>query len=417
MILRIEKSELPYPVEFFWLFALAFFLPLFEAPKNICWLGYLLTWLYNRIRERNWGGTWDRWDSLIALWIVSGYVVAWFSGVHRNEWGDANDLLRYCTVLWLAKRSRFSERSLLTILGVLVGSTLVTLAWGAWGVYIAGTETALTLNSVGHVNHSAIYISIVFGVALSLTLAYWARMSWPGRLVAGVMALVLSFAVFLTDSRAAAASAFLLAMTLSLTFTVRKARRAAISFLAVVLGGTVLLVASPAMIEKTANQIVRGDALAYRGHDWGNALTEWRQFPLFGVGMGNYGVVTLEELRDWNKRHNWAIHPSAEGVQGHGHSLYFNALAERGLVGFAILLAVLVSWGTTLIRAVPRTQDPPLDWALSGAAFSGWFITVIVGFVNTTLHHENGILAALLLGLWLSWRARFDPPERPGLRS
>ena len=33
---------------------------------------------------------------------------------------------------------------------------------------------------------------------------------------------------------------------------------------------------------------------------------------------------------------------------------------------------------------------------------SGWIVTAGIGTVNTTLHHEHGLLAALLLGLWLS---------------
>jgi hypothetical protein len=38
---------------------------------------------------------------------------------------------------------------------------------------------------------------------------------------------------------------------------------------------------------------------------------------------------------------------------------------------------------------------------LWGAAASAWLVTVGAGAVNTTLHHEHGILAALLLGGWL----------------
>src|SRR5258705_10054736 len=89
-----SSLELPYPAEFFWLLGLVFFLPLFEAPKNICLAAYLLTWLYNRARARDWGGPWDRWDGLIGVWIVSAYVVAAFAGVHHEEWKEANDVLR-----------------------------------------------------------------------------------------------------------------------------------------------------------------------------------------------------------------------------------------------------------------------------------------------------------------------------------
>jgi len=46
------------------LVALCFFLPLYEAPKNIAWLAYVVVWLANRLHERDWGGRWDGWDAL-----------------------------------------------------------------------------------------------------------------------------------------------------------------------------------------------------------------------------------------------------------------------------------------------------------------------------------------------------------------
>jgi hypothetical protein len=38
------------------LVALCFFLPLYEAPKNLAWLAYALLWLANRWRARDFGG-------------------------------------------------------------------------------------------------------------------------------------------------------------------------------------------------------------------------------------------------------------------------------------------------------------------------------------------------------------------------
>lgn len=415
MLLRI-KSELRYPVEFFWLLGLAFFLPLFEAPKNLCWAGYLLTWLYNRFQARDWGGPWERWDSLIATWIASGYLVAAFAGIRHEEWSAANDILRYGSVLWLLKRSHHGERALLAILGTIVASTLAALAWGYWTLYVSKTDTALTLNSVGHVNHSAIYLAIAFGVALSFALAYWPRMSTASRVLAGLVALVLGFSVFATNSRAAAASAVLFALLFTLALGARKGKGVWTSFLAVIFAATVLLAANPAILEKTANQTAGGQALAYRGDVWKNGMVEWRQFPLFGVGMGNFGRANLEQLQEWNKTQAWRIHPSAEGMMSHGHSLYVTALAERGLIGSAILFAVLFCWGAALMRAVPAVEDAPLEWTLFGAALAGWFIAVAVGIVNTTLHHEHGILSVLLLGLWLSRRVVPTLPDRAASR-
>jgi hypothetical protein len=51
-------------------------------------------------------------------------------------------------------------------------------------------------------------------------------------------------------------------------------------------------------------------------------------------------------------------------------------------------------------RPVPGNADD--DWILWAGAASAWMVTVGVGIVNTTLHDEHAILAALFLGLWLS---------------
>jgi O-antigen ligase len=403
--------ELRYPIEFSWLLALAFFLPLFEAPKNLCWLGFVLTWLINRARARDWGGPWDRWDGLIALWIASAYVVAAFAGVRHDEWREANDVLRYGSVLWILKRSRYDERALLWILGTVVAATLVTLAWGYWRVYIAKTNQTLGLNSVGHVSHSAIYMGIVFGAALSIAFAYWERLRFAGRAVLGVAVAVLVASVFVTDSRAAAGAAVLFVFTLVAVLGVQKRTNVWKSFSIALLALGIVLAALPGVLDKAVDRAERGIPLAYRDKIWSNALVEWRQFPVFGVGMGNFGQVSLEQLQQWNKSQGWTIRATAEGMNSHAHSLYFTALAERGLMGLAALMAVLVAWGVALGRSVPRAQDPPLDWALFGAALAAWLTTVVVGFVNTTLHHEHGILVALLFGIWLSHRAARGRPD------
>ena len=404
-ILARAGLELRHPAEFAWLLGLVFFLPLFEAPKNLCWLGLVLAWLINRTRTRDWGGPWDRWDGLIAAWIASAYVVAAFAGVQHSEWSEANDVLRYGSVLWILKRSRYDERALLWILGTCVAATLATLAWGYWRVYVARTNATLGLNSVGHVNHSAVYMAIVFGAVLSMALAYWERLSSAGKAALGLAVAILLVSVFVTDSRAAAGAAVLFALlhvgALGFRGRIRLWRSVMIAALA--LG--IVLAALPGVLDKTVDRAEKGIPFVYRDKLWSNALVEWRRYPLFGVGMGNFGQVGLEQLQEWNKSQGWAIRASADGVNTHAHSLYFTALAERGALGLGVLLAVLIAWGVALARGVPKSQDPPVDWALFGAALAAWLTTVAVGLVNTTLHHEHGILSALLFGLWLGNRS------------
>jgi len=66
------------------------------------------------------------------------------------------------------------------------------------------------------------------------------------------------------------------------------------------------------------------------------------------------------------------------------------------------LAALLLAWLWSLARRRPSPPEGDTRWLLWGAALAAWFITVMVGVVNTTLHHEHGILAMLLLGAWLS---------------
>ena len=79
---------------------------------------------------------------------------------------------------------------------------------------------------------------------------------------------------------------------------------------------------------------------------------------------------------------------------------------ERGLIGSLPFAAVLIAWLVTLIGRRPRAADDDETWLAWGSATGAWVVTMGVGLVNTTLHHEHGILAALLLGLWQSRAAR-----------
>jgi O-antigen ligase len=406
------KSELRYPVEFSWLLGLVFFLPMFEAPKNLCWLGYVLTWLYNRVRSGEWGGRWDGWDSLVLAWIASGYLVAAFAGIRYDEWSAANDILRYGAVLWLVKRSSYGERPVMAILGVTVVSTLLTTAWGLWLLVVTRTKLNLELNSVGYFNHSAVYLAIVFGVALSICLAYWARMGSAARAWASLITLALVGSVFSTTSRAAAASAVLVALALVSVFAARRGRGVGRPVAGVIFGAALLVALTPALLKRTQTYAESGQPLSYREKIWSNGLIEWRRFPLFGVGMGNFGQVDFAQLEDWSKTQNWGISPSAERMAiraPHGHSLYVNTLAERGLVGFGVLFLVLLAWGKSVLARIPRAADSPIQWTVFGGALAGWLVTVTAGVFNTTLHHEHGILSVLLLGLWLGFPGSTAP--------
>src|SRR5260221_5973140 len=193
-----------FPIETALLVALCFFLPLLEAPKNLTWLAYVACWLVNRVRARDFGGRWDLWDTLIAAWIASGFVVAAFAGLHGDEWHAAFDIVRYGAVLWLVKRAGYSAAEIRWVLGSLVVSTLLGLFIGYYRMWSGiGQSGTLQLHSVGHVNHTAIYIAIMLGLCTAWLFARWHAWRTGQRAVALAVTVLVLVSLVVTAIRGA----------------------------------------------------------------------------------------------------------------------------------------------------------------------------------------------------------------------
>lgn len=383
------------------LVALAFFLPLWEAPKNLVAAAYVITWLANRVRACDFGGPWDRWDTLIAAWIGSGFAVATFAGIHVQEWRGALDLVRYGLVLWCLKRSRPGDTVLVAIFVVTVFATAVGLAWGYWNWAFEPRRQFIELHSVGHVNHSAIYLAIVLGMATSLVLAKWPRLALAMRLAgAGSIAFLLVFLIGL-QSRAALGVGLGLLVILGVAWWPRT-RVFAVTAAAGAAATIVLLaIFQPVIVTKHLHNVESGNVLAFRDQIWATSLAALREYPLFGVGIDNFSFIDEARVRGWAQARGETFDEARFYFAPHGHSLVFNTLAERGAVGSAVVALVLVAWLWSLGRGYPGARGTDAEWIAWGGALSAWIVTVGAGLANTTLHHEHGLLATMLLGLWL----------------
>src|SRR3989304_3736444 len=144
-----ELRKVRYPLETGLLVALAFFLPLLEAPKNYAWLAYAAVWLPNRIRAREFGGSWDLWDTLIALWIASGYLVAALAGLEGSEWRGATDLLRYASILWLPRGGGGPGSGGAGGVGLALLVVLGAAWWPRWRAPLAASLGAVALVAAG----------------------------------------------------------------------------------------------------------------------------------------------------------------------------------------------------------------------------------------------------------------------------
>ncbi len=398
----VELRKLRYPVEFGLLVLVCLFLPLIEAPKNLAWLAYCAAWIFNRSKARDFGGRWDLWDTLIALWIASGFLVAAFAGLQQSEWRGAGDLLRYGSLLWLVKRAGYSARELRWLLGALVASTVLGLAHGYYRLLVVGNARALQLHSVGHVNHTAIYLAIMLGVCTAWIFARWN--SWPAgrRSVALAIAVLVLVSLVVTASRGAVGIGLLAVPVLAAAWWPRWRTPLIASVGAVAVTVALASAFDIEVVRKQQDRESERNVLAFRDGVWRSAIVAWERHPWFGVGMDNYSGITPQRLEQWRKDAGKPYDAAQYSRFPHGHSLFFNTLAERGLVGTGVLAAVLLAWLVALARGRPRPADLDHAWLLWGSAAGAWLVTVGAGAVNTTLHHEHGILATLLLALWLS---------------
>ena len=148
-------------------------LPSLEAPKNIFLILFLATSLYRQYSKKT-KDSWRLWDWIFLSYIASAFLSAAFAGIsHGAEWGGFRSVLIWTGFAWVLSRTHYKEKEITWIMWLTILGTLPPLAWGLIEYMIIHTKDALQLHSVGQVNHSAIYLGIILGAALSFTLSIW----------------------------------------------------------------------------------------------------------------------------------------------------------------------------------------------------------------------------------------------------
>lgn len=392
-------------LEFYLLAALAFVLPLVEVPKTLLFLLFVITWLVRVITGEGWGGKWRIWDAVFGGMIGAAFITAWAAAPLPQQWGEAFDVTRWALPGWLLSRSALSSRQAGLLLASILLGTLLAGMHGMWVWWVDPARSTLQLKSVGHVNHSAIYLAMAALAAVGGLLARWpnrlrdgSRICWLLALAAGALVLL----VLIGDSRGA-----LLALLAGvLVLGVGSHRHSGIHpgkpimVLLVLLG--LALFMHPSIVVKTVALSQSGNPQSYRLELARVAIEAWRAHPITGVGPANFGQVTQPVVEAWVQQRGEVFTPSRYLFMNHSHSLYFNTLAERGTLGILALLFLLVTWTRMLLRRPAAGQtDEWIRW--SGAVAAGT-VVVVAGLFNTTLHHEHGLLAMLLLGPWIGPR-------------
>lgn len=298
-----------------------------------------------------------------------------------------------------------TERALVYVAGALAAATIVTRASAPYllaGVLAGATALCVysildrtsserpLVGPIGYAN--ALGVVAVLGILVAAGLARWSRR----LLVRGALGLALvplTGALVLTESRG---SVVALAVGVGVALALASLIRLFAAVLAVT--GAVVLVA----VAIDAGRLVEGD----RPHYWRVAVDQFEERPVLGSGAGSFHAYWQEHRPD----------PSTLDTPDvlDAHSLYFETLAELGLVGLALILAALaipfvvglrrrrdvgVAAGLPAYAAFVIHLGLDWDWEIPAVTLAGLFCGIAVVVAASAERSPVSPSLARLLGL------------------
>ncbi|NJD68842.1 MAG: hypothetical protein C3F12_05895 [Candidatus Methylomirabilota bacterium] len=359
------------------------FLPLSEALKNVGYAVALTGWIVKRVVARDCSIRMTSFGCVLCLYLAASLLSAALAVDQREGLRGVWDVLRPLSLFVMMVNDVQTLPKIRLCLLLFVVSTAIGVAWGLFD-NLSGNHVRLEIRSLGYPNHTATYLAMMLALLISLLLL----MEWSARVkmlvwtVAGATAL----ALFLTYSRGGwiAFAACLLFLSISL--------RQWKPIVAVALLVTMILVGLQATGRLWTRQITmlahldQDDSALERLRMWRGSILSLKDRPILGIGPRNFKHLDRER---------YDLPPL-----DHAHSLFFTVLAERGLLGFLALLAVLASYLYEAIRLRPSREG--LNMALRHAAIGSLITLVTAGTVNTTLRGEVAIALCAFMALALA---------------
>jgi len=369
-------------------------MPSLEAPKNLFALLFVSSWFIIAIRAREWGGRWRLIDTIFLLWILADIAVGINAViVHDQPANGSKDVIRFVLVGWAISRAGFTTQQMIHLSLVAIFFTIIPLAYS----YLDLGRPRL--HSVGHVNHVAIYLLIVYITSLSLLIFNFKGIGNLARIFLIFTSVILAIAIVQTNSRAT--SGLLVFITLAAIFYAIYLYRSWCVVTISALFISIVLIVSVYNPPRVINKFFNGTSLVSdspRQKIRNFAYYVFKIDPTLGVGMENFANFNHEHIKDLVVKDKGVYNQKEFRPFAHPHNVYLTYLAGGGLVLFSIF-----AWFWLEIANIA--------YKMRGCANERWTmfggISVIVsvlgiGWVNTTFANEHALIAMLLLGFLIS---------------
>jgi len=242
------------------------------------------------------------------------------------------------------------------------------------------------------------------GAALSLLVSELQSTHKKYVFITSLLFIFLISSVIISQSRGAFGIVFLLAFALFLLSKLPVKIKTIFVVLLSIFLITIVFIKPAPVIEKQITNQNNHDTLSQRDKVWRVSFEVARLNPLLGIGGGNWKQIKIDQIKSSVESRGETFDIEKYALQyGHPHNIYLSNLVDRGILGLIIFLSFMFIWLITLINSYKKFNRDSKGMLFIMGSFSAWTTIFGIGFVNTTFHHENALLALFFLGLHLNY--------------
>lgn len=359
-----------------------FTLPVTEGLKQISLTLFVLTGIYICVKEKK-QFKFDLINISLFIFVLATFISCLVNGVSVSR---ALDPLRCMLFFFVARSVGIEKINFKFLFFALFAGFIAAFIPAYIKKFTSSNPTALfELKSIGHVNHSAIFMLLVFCVAL-ISAAELKKIY--EKYIAIVVAGICIFGIMVAGSRA---TMYLLPIIIFsiLLYQISKRQTGLKSAFSLIILFSIIAIfytyisSNITQDERIYSQLTKGvTGSETRYPIFASAFYTWLENPLFGIGSGQFKIIDITKYFPGNGE----IHVS------HSHNTFLTFLTEKGIIA---LLAYLVFQLSLFIKFIKNfRQNSIVFLALLMLIFQN-----VISLVNTTFHHENALLMLLFWAL------------------
>jgi tetratricopeptide (TPR) repeat protein len=146
---------------------------------------------------------------------------------------------------------------------------------------------------------------------------------------------------------------------------------------------------------------------AIRAWDWWVGYEMWKDFPLFGIGLGGYKIYFVPYKPKFLATPRGASYAFPFPRADQAHNEYVQVAAELGTFGFLVVVGGLILLIYLGFRRLSWLKDPQRKWEL--LLLGGGLITALVHAAPTFPFHLPASSLAFVVILGLAMSPRYGP--------